>query len=442
MRKIWAIAGREYRASVKTKAFLVTLFLMPVLMAGSFAVQMVVAKLDTTKERRIVIVDRTDGGGLAAFLRAAAEARNANDIYDEKEPTKQVRPKFRLKEVTPEADAGAQRLALSERVLKNDIDGFLEIGPGVYEVAKAKPALDGVRYQSNKPNISDFPRWAEPTLNAGIQMRRFRQAGVDEAKIRAMQQPVPLRYKGLSQRDPADPAKVIDASDESRVANIAIPFVLILLLFMMVMIGATPAMQGVVEEKMQKVAEVLLGSVTPFQLMLGKLLGMIGVSLTVAAFYLSGIYVLAYKYGVTDYLSPAVLAWFLVYLVMAVLMYGSLFIAIGAAANDMKETQSLLMPVIMIVMLPLFVVVPILQDPNSLFSTLCSFFPPSTPMLMVARVSVPPGIPWWQPVVGVVGVLLATLACVWVAGRIFRVGILMQGKGPKMSDLVRWAIKG
>ena len=72
MRKIWAIAAREYRASVKTKAFLVTLFLMPVLMAGSFAVQMVVAKLDTTKARRIVVVDRTDGGGLAAFLRSAS----------------------------------------------------------------------------------------------------------------------------------------------------------------------------------------------------------------------------------------------------------------------------------------------------------------------------------------------------------------------------------
>ena len=442
MRKIWAIAAREYRASVRTKAFLVTLFLMPVLMAGSFGVQVVVSKLDTTKERRVVVVDRTKGGELATFLRAAAETRNATDIYDEKEPTKQVRPTFRLEVVAPNGDIGGQRLAMSERVLKGELDGFLEIGPGVYEVAGPKSPDDYVRYQSNKPNVTDFPRWAEQAVNAGIRMRRFREAGVDQSKIQALQRAVPLKFKGLSQRDPADPDRIIDASDESRVANFAIPFVLILLLFMMVMIGATPAMQGVVEEKMQKVAEVLLGSVTPFQLMLGKLLGMIGVSLTVAALYLSGIYVVAFKYGVTDFLSPFVLAWFLVYLVLAVLMYGSLFIAIGAAANDMKETQSLLMPVIMIVMLPLFVLVPILQDPNSLFSTLCSFFPPSTPMLMVARLSVPPGIPWWQPVVGVVGVLLATLSCVWVGGRIFRVGILMQGKGAKFGDLIRWAIKG
>ena len=446
MRKIWVIAAREYRASVRTKAFLVTLFLMPVLMASSFGVQMVVKKIDTTKKRRFVVVDRTKGGELAKDLQSKVEARNANDIFDEKEPAKQVRPTFELEVATPSAGdekaVGLQRLALSGRILEGEIDGFLEIGPGVYGYNLPKDPDVWMRYQSNKPTVNDFQLWAEAMLNAGIQMQRFREAGMDQGKIQAMQRVVPMKLKGISQRDPANPDRVIDASDESRVANFAIPFILIMLMVMMVMIGATPAMQGVVEEKMQKVAEVLLGSVTPFQLMLGKLLGMIGVSLTVAAFYLTGIYVLAYRFGVTDFLSPAVLAWFLVYLVLAILMYGSLFLAIGAAANDMKETQSLLMPVIMIVMLPLFVLVPILQDPNSLFSTLCSFFPPSTPMLMIARVSVPPGIAWWQPVVGVVGVLLTTLACVWIGGRIFRVGILMQGKGPKLSDLIRWAIKG
>jgi ABC-2 type transport system permease protein len=442
MRKIWVIAAREYRAAVRSRAFLITLFLMPVLMTSSIAVQVVVQKFDVTRDRRVVVVDRTKDGSLAQQLQSANNTRNATDIFDEKEPTKQVRPAFRLEVVEPRDDIGEQRLALSERLLKGEIDGFLEIGPGVFDSGSAENPDRWIRYQSNKPNVTDFPRWAEQMVNAGIQWRRFQDAGMDQGKIQAMQRVVPVKLKGISQRDPANPDKVIDASDESRVANFAIPFVLILLMFMMVMIGATPAMQGVVEEKMQKIAEVLLGSVTPFQLLLGKLLGMIGVSLTVAALYMTGIYVVAYRFGVTDFLSATVLAWFLVYLVLAILMYGSLFLAIGAAANDMKETQSLLMPVLMIVMLPLFVVVPILQDPNSLFSTFCSFFPPSTPMLMLARVSVPPGIPWWQPVLGVVGVLLATLACVWVGGRIFRVGILMQGKGPKFSDLIRWAIKG
>jgi ABC-2 type transport system permease protein len=442
MRKIWVLAAREYRAAVRSKAFLVTLFLMPVLMSMSIVVQIFVQKLDTTRERRVVVVDRTKGESLAQLLQSAVNARNATEIFDDKEPTKQVRPIFRLEVVAPQDDIGAQRLALSERILKGDIDGFLEIGPGVFDAGSAENPDGWIRYQSNKPNITDFPRWAELMVNAGIQRRRIQDAGLDQGRIQALQRLVPLKLKGVSQRDPAHPDQVIDASDESRVANFAIPFVLILLLFMMIMIGATPAMQGVVEEKMQKIAEVLLGSVTPFQLMLGKLLGMVGVSLTVSALYMTGIYIVAYRFGVTEFLSATVLVWFIIYLVLAILMYGSLFIAIGAAVNDMKETQSLLMPVLLVAMLPVFVLVPVLQDPNSLFSVFCSFFPPSTPMLMLARVSVPPGIPWWQPVLGVVGVLLATLACVWVGGRIFRVGLLMQGKGPKFGDLIRWAING
>src|SRR5262249_39827196 len=184
------------------------------------------------------------------------------------------------------------------------------------------------------------------------------------------------------------------------------------------------------------------GSVKPFQLMAGKLLGMIGVSLTVAAFYLSGIFYVAYKSNVADYLSASVLTWFLVYLVLAILMYGSLFLAIGAAVTEVKETQALVMPVMMIAVMPLLFLGPIMLDPNSTFSTLTSLFPPSAPMLMPLRVAVPPGIPWWQPIVGVIGVLITTLTCVYAAGRIFRVGILMQGKGAKYSDLVKWVVRG
>ena len=130
------------------------------------------------------------------------------------------------------------------------------------------------------------------------------------------------------------------------------------------------------------------------------------------------------------------------FLVLAVLMYGSLFIAVGAAAGDIKETQTLLMPVMLLACLPLFALGPIMQDPNGTVAVACSFFPFATPMLMVARQSVPPGVPGWQPAVGIVLVLATTLACVWAAGRIFRVGILMQGKGVKFGDLVRWVFRG
>jgi ABC-2 type transport system permease protein len=83
-----------------------------------------------------------------------------------------------------------------------------------------------------------------------------------------------------------------------------------------------------------------------------------------------------------------------------------------------------------------------MQDPNGPIARVCSFFPFATPMLLVARQAVPPGVPWWEMLAGIALVLATTLVCVWAAGRIFRVGILMQGKGPRFADLIRWAIKG
>jgi ABC-2 type transport system permease protein len=108
----------------------------------------------------------------------------------------------------------------------------------------------------------------------------------------------------------------------------------------------------------------------------------------------------------------------------------------------MKETQNLLWPVMLLACLPMFVVGNVLQEPNNPVATGLSFFPFSSPMLMIARMAVPPGIPWWQPLVAVAGALTTTTLCVYVAGRIFRVGLLMQGKGAKLGEMVQWVIRG
>jgi ABC-2 type transport system permease protein len=123
-------------------------------------------------------------------------------------------------------------------------------------------------------------------------------------------------------------------------------------------------------------------------------------------------------------------------------MFGSLFIAVGAAATDVKDTQTLLMPIMLIACLPFFALGPIMQEPNGTIARVCSFFPFSTPMLLVARQSVPPGVPAWEMAAGIAIVLLTTLVCLWAAGRIFRVGILMTGKGAKFTEMVRWVFRG
>jgi ABC-2 type transport system permease protein len=104
----------------------------------------------------------------------------------------------------------------------------------------------------------------------------------------------------------------------------------------------------------------------------------------------------------------------------------------------MKETQNMMWPVMILAMVPLFLLGNVLQEPNSALAVSLSFFPLATPMLMILRQSVPPGVPSWQPMLGVVVVLLTTLLCVWAAGRIFRVGILMQGKGAKLGEMLSW----
>jgi ABC-type Na+ efflux pump permease subunit len=252
---------------------------------------------------------------------------------------------------------------------------------------------------------------------------------------------VSLDAKGLTTRDPAT-GQFVDGTDASRYATVIVPTVLMVLMFMVVVMGATPLMQGVVEEKMQRIAEVLLGSVKPFELMLGKLLGMTGVSLTISGVYLCGAYWAAIKFGLRDYLDTGLIGWYLLFQVLASLMFGSLFIAIGAACTEMKETQNLVLPVMLLACLPMFLMGQVLREPHSPIVQAASFFPFATPSLMIARLATPSGLAWWEPVLGVATVLATTLFCVYAAGRIFRIGILLQGKGANVREMMRWVLRG
>jgi ABC-2 type transport system permease protein len=136
------------------------------------------------------------------------------------------------------------------------------------------------------------------------------------------------------------------------------------------------------------------------------------------------------------------LPWFFFYMIAAIFMFGSLLAAVGSACNDQKEVQSI-MPFVMIPMIiPMFVLMPIIKEPLGSFSTALSLIPPFTPVTMMLRQATPTTIPAWQPWVGMAGVALFTLFCVWAGGRIFRIGILLQGTTPKIGLLAKWVFKG
>ncbi len=458
MRRILIVARREYLAAVRTKAFLIGLLSMPLMMFGSILMQALLKDQVDLTDKHYAVVDRTPGATVAPVLESAVKLRNATQIHDPKTKA-QTSPKFLVETVAASAadpeSMARQRFELSERVRKKELVGFLEIGPEALEPAKGElPALDprgrrlkppeeneSIRYQTNTPLDDDFPNWATTVVSGAAMQHRSSASKISIMAAVNTLLPVPLITKKLSRKD-AESGAISDDAHEGKAASFLAPAGLTILMFMMILVGTTPLMQSVFEEKSNRIAEVLLGSLRPFELMMGKLLGMVGVSLTTVSLYLGGAYWAAHRYGFAEYLPGWLIAWFVVYQVLGILMYGSVFIAIGAACSDVKETQSLITPVMLVAMIPMFTLVNLIERPSGPLSTGLSFFPFATPMVMILRQAIPPGVPWWQPVLGIVGALAMTTACVYAAGRVFRVGLLMQGKGANFAQMARWVVRG
>ena len=447
MRKMFVVAAREYNAAVRTKAFLISLVLLPTLMGAGILIPMLLRNRLEAAERTYLVLDRTPGAALARGLVERADLRNRTETEDA--AGKQIKTRYVIEVIAPSAPAQeavlGQRFDLSERIRRKEVHGLLEIGEQVLLGKAASPIHpEGddlvFRYVSNKPLSREFPRWAEQALNEAVREQRAELAGLPYAQLRAVQQPVPMVSKGLARKNPAT-GQMEDGRDENTLVAFLLPYGLLFLMFMMVFMGAMPLMQGVIEEKTNRIAEVLLGSIPPFQLMLGKLVGTVGVSLTLSGVYLGGAYGAAVHYGYTDHISPEVLAWFLIFQTLGIFFFGSLFIAIGAACTSLQETQTMIMPVTLLAAFPMFLVERVISEPDSLVVACLSFFPPATPVLMITRVSIPPGLPWWQPALGAVLLLTATLACVWAAGRVFRVGLLVQGKGATYRQMLHWLVR-
>jgi ABC-2 type transport system permease protein len=445
MRKVLRIAARDYIAAVRTKSFVISLLFLPTIMLGSALVQWLLIDKGEDKPQRFAVVDRTPGQALFPTIEAAVLRPPPWDHAGSK-PGSRKRTVFTVERVEPAPDTRQaverQRLALSARVSTGEFTGFLEVGP---EVLTGTPTPDddraAVRYQSNILISEGFPRLAVEAINENVQRRRSAELGVVWNNVERIQRRIPLVSLGLSRVDAASQA-VTEASEKSRLISIFVPIGLVLLMFMMVFSGSTPLLQGVAEEKGLRIAELLLSSVRPFELMAGKLLGNIGVGLTTITLYLTAAYLAAHRYGFDQLLSPGLLAWFLVFQVLGVLIYGSLFMAVGAACNDSKQIQTLLMPITLLAMSPLLALVSLIQDTTSPLATWLSFFPFATPMLMVLRIAIPPGIPWWQPALGALLMVVTAAGCVYAAGRIFRLGLLLQGKGADVRQMLRWVFRG
>lgn len=443
MRRVLLIAKRDYLASVKSKAFIVGLVLAPIMFSGGFIGVGLMRKKPDLADRKIAVVDHT--GKAAAAIVAAAGEKHARDGFD-KVTREQTTPKYVFEILPPDTGHEAdQRLALSDRVRKRELYGFLEIGASALHPAKgdeaAKAAGNRVDYYSNAGGIDQARSWLSGPIADGLRRARFTDAGIPPDRFDDLLAQTTLQTMSLVSRDQKTGA-IGEAKKRSELEAFVVPFATMMLLAMIVLASASPMLGAIADDKTQRVFEMLLGSATPFELMLGKVLGAVALAMTSSVFYVTA-GILALSSMTVMGMSPmGLIPWFVVYLIADVMVLGALAMALGAACGSPHDAQQLAMLLLAPVLIPMFVFMAIVQNPNGGLSVALSLFPPFTPILMLLRQAMPGGVPGWQPWVGLAGVLLWTVFMTWAAARVFRVVILVQGKLPKFSQLVQWAIRG
>jgi ABC-2 type transport system permease protein len=488
MQKILTIAKREYQALVRTKAFIISLVMMPVFALGGIFIQTYMAGRTDTSEKKIVVLDAT--GKFYEPLVALAAMHNQG-IVDSKTGAK-TGPTIVLEKGPKGQVTDDVRLELSELIRQNQLFAFVEIDAGALQShadlatlaqgqfpfgvssddddsdaavgtsptqddkspsdkkspndqksktsdAKAK-SESGVKIYTESMSFGDISRWLKQSINQVAFAVRLEQAGLNPAVVAGAIAPVDIREMGLYSKSSG--GEVRKGENADRGITFMLPFGLMMLMFMSVMVVCQPMISSVLEEKQQRIAEMLLGSASPFQIMMGKLVGNVAVALTIVAIYVTGGYLVAAHFGYADLLPMWLLGWFVAFEILAVTLYGSLFLAVGAACNELKEAQSLLTPMMILLVMPMMVWFNVIQEPLSPLSQWLSLVPPATPMIMLMRLAASPMVPLWQPVLGIVLVLATTVLAIFAGGRVFRIGLLMQGKAPKMTELARWVARG
>lgn len=438
MNKIWTLFKREYRAAVRTKSFIISLLLVPIMMGGGFAAMIIMEKNKDTDDKHFVIIDHS--GLMKGPLQEALDARNKEEIFHARTGEK-IDAAYIVEFMDPDLqDPEGQRLALSERVESQELHAFIEIGPDIlHPVGDEKEAY--LKYYSQHSFADEIRPWFENKVNNNLREMRAAELNLDEAQARDLMWWINVEGMGLATVNKKT-GEQQEAEKTNELQTFLVPYVLLILMFMLVMMSAIPQLSSVMEEKNEKIAEVLLGTITPFQFMMGKVLGGIGVSLTIAAIYVgAGVFTLNYI-GMESLIPAEVLPWFFVFTILFVLMVGSGMAALGSTCNDNKDAQSLTFPGILPAIIPMFVIAPIIADPTGPLATTMSLIPPFTPTIMVMRLASSVTIPMWQPILGLLLVILYTLFTVWIGARVFRTAILIQGQKPTFTTLFKYAFKG
>lgn len=442
---------------VGTRAFLIGMAVMPLLMLGALCVPAVLSGLPQPDIRRIAVMDQT--GVLLQPLRQAAEQRNQELLAGTPDRSEsgqsgmlsvlgiQDRHLYEFEELPTEGFDDSDRLLQSERIRSGALHAFLEIPGTVLRSSGRSSTTAGtgtlLMWVSEDAALSEARRWCEQLVDVLLLQQRLADTlppALLPAVIGQLSGPAGIGPVGLYYRD--ENGRIQRGAQQTSLTALALPIAVMAMMFMAVLLSVQPMLESVLEEKTLRISEVLLGSASATQLMTGKLVGNAAGSMTIFGLYATGAIVAVWQQGAADRVPWALLPWLLIFQLLAVLLFSSVFMSVAACVSQMREAQCLLMPVWLVLMLPLLLWFAVIREPNGTLATVASFLPPATPLLMAVRLCSGAVIPLWQSLLSLLLMLVGTAFGIMTASRLYRAGILRQGQAPGFSELLLLAWRG
>jgi ABC-2 type transport system permease protein len=416
MDKIIAIIKREYLTRVRSKSFVIGTILSPLIMMSFIIVPILVVGRGGTSDYKLVLLEQTGDAALMTRLDQLLMENNAkSDRYTV------------LHVAVPAGESiESRRPPLDKQVGSGEISAYMVLPQGV---------LNQDKLTLRAKNVSDFANRGriEHAVNAAISEQRLIRAGLNPEQIRTLNREVDLEVENPE-------------GQSERGQTFILAYALLLILYITILIYGVTVMRGVIEEKQSRIVEVLLSSVRPFQLMLGKLVGIGLVGLT--QYFTWAIFIIvistvaalpAFAMGAFKMpnIPASLIVYFVVYFVLGYFLYATLYAAVGALVTSEEDAQQVQLPVTMFIVIPMIFSSAILRNPNSTFSIVLSLFPFFAPVLMFMRICLSQP-PFWQIGLSMLLMIFTILGAVWVSAKIYRVGILMYGKRPNLPEIMKW----
>lgn len=429
MKKVLIIIKREYLVRVRTRAFVIGTIASPLLMLGLITLPVFFATRGGG-DRRVTVLDQSGDPELFDAIKRSVEGKlDAPEELNRRDPGV-GRTRYQLTRVVVPRDSNLEAVIkqYTDQAEKDPDATLLVLRPG---------GLDNFEPEYYAKNTTDFSIGTlERAINDGVSSVRLKRAGLDQSTISRYTKRVELNKKKITSGG---------LVEEGGGADFIVAFVMLFFIYISVLMYGLFVMRGVIEEKQSRIVEVVISSVKPTQMMLGKVIGIGLVGLTqtgvwaLSALVLTTAGVSAFSArGITMPKIPiSLLIYFVVFFLLGYFLYATLYAMVGSMVSSEEDAQQAQMPVTLLLVVPMVIFNMIIANPTSTSSIVLSMVPFFAPTLMMMRIAVV-NPPLWQILLSM-GIMVATiLGCVWIAAKIYRVGILMYGKRPSIAELGRW----